>query len=951
MKLINNKHLQTIYESAIDLKKQAFLLLLFFVCSMVLQAQDPPQYGTPFEDVPDPRDINMYQVNTRAFSTAGNFQGVIDRLDNIKDLGINVIYLMPIYPVGTDPRSSQPNGSTSPYSIKDFKSVGAEFGNLNDLRRLVDGAHERGIAVMLDFVVNQTSWDHPWIEQNPNWYIQDENGEIQPPNQFFPDVAGLELSNQNMRAAIIDAMRYWIFAANIDGYRMDFANNPPLEYWQQINTNLRGITSHDLLLLAEGDRPENFNVGFDLNFGDKWYYDAIKRINNNNESAANNIETTTNREYEFADETQQVVRFLENHDVNSFVGPAIETSGGTDAAFANFVVSAYMRGVPFLYSGQEVGSDTVIPFPWDAVNINWNQNPQITAEFKRILDFRLENEAIRRGTLFTFSNNDVVGFTKISGSEEVLVVTNLRANSASITIPAAIANASWKDAYTGNSATVGANVTLNRYEYRVYVKGDGTTNQAPTANAGNDQELPTNTTTTTLSGSGTDPDGNPLFYRWTQVSGPASIITNEDSANTEVNGLTNGSTYVYELTVSDGSASDTDTVQIRIGQSNSTQSPYGGSARTIPGIVEAEDYDNGGSGVAYNDDDASNNGGEYRPSEGVDIEAASEGGFNIGWTNAGEWTEYTVDVADSGTYIAEARIASEIGGDFRLEFKGMDKTGGINAPNTGGWQSYQTVTSQEFTLEAGVQIMRVFFINGGFNLNNITIKSSTTTGPQTDVYRIKNRWKNTYLYDNGDQLAYGDVTDERAQWELETREGFTLFKNKETGDYINIEGRRNFVEATAVDASFWSAQWMLEDFDGYKRIRNRWQSNEYIDIERELGFAQSTAGLFNGSYSTHWTLEPVGPKDLSVNQPSLSEISLKAIKIFPVPAEDVLNIVVPAGVSDIQVKVHDLSGRKLMQSTVDSGTHEIPVETLTGGIYMMNISDGTTQVSKTFIKK
>lgn len=308
MKLINNKHLQTIYESAIDLKKQAFLLLLFFVCSMVLQAQDPPQYGTPFEDVPDPRDINMYQVNTRAFSTAGNFQGVIDRLDNIKDLGINVIYLMPIYPVGTDPRSSQPNGSTSPYSIKDFKSVGAEFGNLNDLRRLVDGAHERGIAVMLDFVVNQTSWDHPWIEQNPNWYIQDENGEIQPPNQFFPDVAGLELSNQNMRAAIIDAMRYWIFAANIDGYRMDFANNPPLEYWQQINTNLRGITSHDLLLLAEGDRPENFNVGFDLNFGDKWYYDAIKRINNNNESAANNIETTTNREYEFADETQQVVR-------------------------------------------------------------------------------------------------------------------------------------------------------------------------------------------------------------------------------------------------------------------------------------------------------------------------------------------------------------------------------------------------------------------------------------------------------------------------------------------------------------------------------------------------------------------------------------------------------------------------------------------------------------------
>src|SRR4030042_312847 len=215
------------------------LKLNVLICSALLiciisTAQDPDQYGTPFTGVPDAQDAVIYQVNMRCFSSTGNFQGVIDRLDNIEALGVNVIYLMPFYPVGTL------KAFNSPYCIKDLYSVATEFGTLADLRNLVDEAHDRGMAVMIDWVANQTSWDHPWITDHPDWYLQDGDGNIL---QFrsYSDVAALDFSNTSMRAEMINAMRYWVFTANIDGFRCDVADNPPIDYWQEAITSLRGI--------------------------------------------------------------------------------------------------------------------------------------------------------------------------------------------------------------------------------------------------------------------------------------------------------------------------------------------------------------------------------------------------------------------------------------------------------------------------------------------------------------------------------------------------------------------------------------------------------------------------------------------------------------------------------------------------------------------------------------
>src|SRR5471030_2234755 len=160
-----------------------FAVMMFCCVCLAVSAQTnnnqphPPQYGKPFNAVPDRRDVTMYQVNTRSFSKEGNFKGVIARLDSIKALGINVIYVMPIYPVGVL------KATNSPYATRDYNAVGSEFGTLDDFRALVAGAHKRKMAVMLDIVANHTSWDNPWIA-NKGWYVQDTLGNIKYPRNW-----------------------------------------------------------------------------------------------------------------------------------------------------------------------------------------------------------------------------------------------------------------------------------------------------------------------------------------------------------------------------------------------------------------------------------------------------------------------------------------------------------------------------------------------------------------------------------------------------------------------------------------------------------------------------------------------------------------------------------------------------------------------------------------------
>jgi glycosidase len=396
----------------------------------------------------------------RAFSSSGNFQGVIGRLDSIKSLGINVVYLMPIFPVGSV------NSVNSPYCVKDYKAVNPEFGTLTDLRALVDGAHSRNMSVIIDWIANHTSWDNAWITTHSDWYLKNAAGTIvSPPGTGWNDVAQLDFSSNDMRLEMIRSMKYWVYTANIDGFRFDYADGPPSDFWKQAIDTLRAITTHNLLLLAEGNRSNHFTVGFDYIFGFS-FYGQLKSVYSSNQPATA-IDVVNNSEYTNASGGQQVVRYLTNHDVNSSDGTPLALFGGAKGSMAAFIVTAYMKGVPMIYNGQEVGTPFRLMFPFTGADIDWTLNPDITAEYKKVIAFRNSSNAIRRGVLASYSSSNVCAFTKTQGAETVFVASNLRNSVVTYTLPSAVANSTWTDAMTGATVTPGTQITLQPYAYLV----------------------------------------------------------------------------------------------------------------------------------------------------------------------------------------------------------------------------------------------------------------------------------------------------------------------------------------------------------------------------------------------------------------------------------------------------------------------------------------------------
>ena len=424
--------------------------------------KDPAQYGKPFNKVPDKRDVTLYQINMRTFSAEGNFKGVLARLDSIKSLGANVVYLMPIYPVGILKTSN------SPYCVKDYRAINSEFGNLKDLRAIVDGAHKRNMAIIFDWVPNHSAYDNPWTV-NKSWYLQDSAGHIiSPPGMGWNDVAQLNFKNSDMRLAMINAMKYWVLATNIDGFRCDYADGPPVDFWKQAIDTLRHIKTHKLLLLAEGSRSTNFTAGFDFNFGFN-FFGNLKRIYEADRTVLS-IDTINTSDNKAATNGQQLVRYITNHDVNGSDGTPLDLFGGEKGSMAAFVVVAYMNSVPMVYNGQEVGTPYKLVFPFTSKKIDWTLNPAITAEYKKVIAFRNSSNAVRRGILKTYTTNDVCAFTKISGKQKVFVLSNLRNKTIVFQLPAAIKNSKWKDAMKGGSVVLSDSITLQPYSYRVFKK-------------------------------------------------------------------------------------------------------------------------------------------------------------------------------------------------------------------------------------------------------------------------------------------------------------------------------------------------------------------------------------------------------------------------------------------------------------------------------------------------
>ena len=425
--------------------------------------KDPAPYGKPFASVPDGQNATIYQVNMRGFSKEGNFKAVTARLDSIKALGANVVYLMPIFPIG------KLRAVDSPFAVQNYTAVNPEFGTLNDLRTLVEAAHARGLAVMLDWVGNHTSFDHAWISEHPDWYVRDAKGNIVNPIPDWKDIAQLDWSKPEVHTAMIEALRYWVFAANIDGYRFDYADGPSQEFFTTALANLRSIPKHKLLMLAEGDKKKYFlQAGFDLCY-DFGFMNVLKGDIFAKGKSVRLIDSVNTANYRSAPANARMVRYTSNHDINAWDGTPQQLFGGQRGAMAAFVVAAYMRATPMIYNGQEVGYNERVPFMGARKPIDWTPNPALTREYKQLIKLRNGSQAIRSGALVSYSSDDVCAFTKTAGPETVLVLANLRNAAVRYAVPASVGSTGWRNALDKQPANLDR-LNLQPYQYLILKK-------------------------------------------------------------------------------------------------------------------------------------------------------------------------------------------------------------------------------------------------------------------------------------------------------------------------------------------------------------------------------------------------------------------------------------------------------------------------------------------------
>ena len=444
----------------IHLSRGAFFLLsIFFAFESCTKDVTPTQNPPATFKAPAVEDIVMYEINPGAFSTSQNFQGIIDRLDSIKALGVNTIWLMPIYPVGIV------SSFGSPYCVKNYTEVNTTLGTLQDLQSLVSKAHDRNIAVILDWVANHTSWDNAWIS-NKDWYTQDGNGNIiSPPGTNWNDVADLNYDNGDMRLAMIAAMKYWIENANIDGYRCDAADYVPFDFWQQAIDSLHSIQGKKLILLAEGARPDHFMAGFQMDFS--WdFLNSLKNVFTGN-SDAGTLFTTNSNEYASVPAGDRKLRFTTNHDETNAATP-VTVFNGKDGALAASVITTYLEGVPLIYCGQEVGVSSPTVYHGNGP-INWTLNGDMLSAYKHLLRFYNASDALRKGTVETFSDINVAIFTKSYAAEQVLVIVNTRSSTVSFSVPTPL-QGNWVSVFTNSAVTLPAIATLAPYQYYVLRK-------------------------------------------------------------------------------------------------------------------------------------------------------------------------------------------------------------------------------------------------------------------------------------------------------------------------------------------------------------------------------------------------------------------------------------------------------------------------------------------------
>lgn len=375
------------------------------------------------------QNANIYEVNIRQYTPEGTFNAFASHLPRLKEMGVDILWLMPIYPI-SEARRKGSLGSY--YAVSDYTSVNPKFGTMEDFGNLVKFIHELDMKVVLDWVPNHTGWSHHWITEHPDYYTHDAKGNIVDPidpetgkSWGWTDVADLNYDNQEMRKEMIADMLFWLNNYKVDGFRHDVASAVPDDFWQQAVDSLRKVKA-DIFMLAEAEYPPHRNLElFAMNYG--WSFHHLMNDIAQGKKNAHAIDTLL--QVNLAENKKgYYMQFITNHDENSWNGTEYERMGNAVDAMA--VLAFTFDGMPLIYSGQEAGMNKRLAF-FEKDTIQWGTIPK-QGFYKTLLDLKHHNKALWNGTaggplkrLKTTNDQAIYAFYREKEGQRVVVILNL----------------------------------------------------------------------------------------------------------------------------------------------------------------------------------------------------------------------------------------------------------------------------------------------------------------------------------------------------------------------------------------------------------------------------------------------------------------------------------------------------------------------------------------------
>jgi glycosidase len=365
------------------------------------------------------RDGVIYEIYERDFSSAGDFKGITAQLDRLKDLGVTIVWLMPIHPIGQEKKKG---AIGSPYAVRDYYGVNPDYGTKDDLKKLIAEAHRRGMKVIIDIVANHTSWDSVMMK-HPEWYKHDAAGGITFPHDWM-DVAALNYDNPKLREYMTDMLKYWVRDFDLDGFRCDVAEDVPTDFWEHARAELDKIKP-DIFMLAEGHKPDLEVKAFEVDYS--WPLHNALTDALQGRGRASELRAAWDKEIKDWPRGALHMRFSDNHDERRALARF-----GEPAALAASALMFTLDGVPLLYNGMEVGDTTESGAPalFEKLPVFWpiaERRPEFPRFYQQLIALRHSSNALRRGTLEWLHNSDearVVTFLRRSPNEEILVAVN-----------------------------------------------------------------------------------------------------------------------------------------------------------------------------------------------------------------------------------------------------------------------------------------------------------------------------------------------------------------------------------------------------------------------------------------------------------------------------------------------------------------------------------------------